>query len=208
LKRAKNYKSNGIKAARAASVIEKKDLKRIKDSLKAKNVRDYVIFSFNLNLGLRASDLLTLKTSDVYSEKWIPLKTLIIREKKTGKVRELTLNKTARDILREYRKEYKNLLTLDGYLFPSQKKNQGNGHLTISSFDRILRKANNRAKLNIKYSLSSHSIRKTFGTELFENNVPIDIIQQVFGHANPQTTLIYINVNKKQVSNAYQKIKL
>lgn len=201
-------KSNGIKSPSPASVINPIDLKKFKSYFKSRSLRDYTLFCFNLNIGLRASDLLSLRCFDVFDEKWHPVDTLIIKEQKTGKTREIYLNKTARELLRNYRKQYSNSLSYDGYLFPSRKQNQGEGHLTVTSFDRILREAAHKLHLHRRYNFSSHSIRKTFGSTLYNSDVPIEIIQEMFKHSNTKTTKIYIDINKKEIKKGYKNLKI
>lgn len=206
--RAKAFKKNGIRTANPASILEQSDIGKIKNYFLKTSFRNYTIFYLNLNIGLRASDLLSLRCSDVFDEKWRPVDELFIREQKTGKLREIYINKTARELLRDYRKKYINLLTYDGYLFPSRKQNQGEGHLTITSFDRILREAAHKLHLQRKYNLSSHSLRKTFGTILYERGTSLEVIQQMFNHGSPKTTLLYIDIHKKEIKKGYKNLRI
>lgn len=205
--RAKKKKSDGIPKGSAASTIDKEDVKKLKAYLKEKNFRDYALFVFNLNVGLRASDLLILKCNQVFDKRWTPKEVTNIIEQKTGKKRELYFNKQARDILRSYRKLYFETLEYDGYLFPSNKKNQGEGHLTVSSLDRILREAKNHLGWQSKYTLSSHSMRKTFGNSLYKKRVPVEIIQEIFNHSDIKTTKLYLDINRDERIKAYRKIE-
>ena len=58
-----------------------------------------MIFVVGINVGLRAGDLLELKVNDVLGNKEI-VDTVLIKEQKTGKVRELTLNECAKDAIK------------------------------------------------------------------------------------------------------------
>ncbi|WP_321896818.1 site-specific integrase [Burkholderia cepacia] len=47
--------------------------------------------------------------------------------------------------------------------------------------------------------LSPHAFRHTFGTQAVANDVPLDIVQKVLGHASLQTTSIYVQAEQKRV---------
>ena len=67
-----------------------KDIATIKKLL-ADNPRDLCLFTLGINTNLRASDLLSIKAGQVRGLK--PMDEIEIREKKTGKLRRITLNK-------------------------------------------------------------------------------------------------------------------
>ncbi|RNC29975.1 MAG: hypothetical protein AWM53_00199 [Candidatus Dichloromethanomonas elyunquensis] len=50
-------------------IRDKKALETMKKLLRSSNLRDYCLFVLGINSGLRISDLLTLKVSDVLDEK-------------------------------------------------------------------------------------------------------------------------------------------
>jgi len=56
---------------------------------------------------------------------------------------------------------------------------------------------------------SPHAFRHTFGTQATTQNVPLDVVQRVLGHASRQTTSIYVQAEKqrmlREVSNFYRK---
>ena len=60
------YKSNGIKAATPADTLDRDDIQKLKDYFlsldlsKPNNLRNFTLFTFNINIGLRAKDLLSL----------------------------------------------------------------------------------------------------------------------------------------------------
>jgi integrase len=68
-----------------------KDIKAIKAMLQNKP-RDLCLFTVGINTNLRASDLLQITAGDVRGKK--PGDAIVLREKKTGKVRKITLNKS------------------------------------------------------------------------------------------------------------------
>lgn len=84
--------------------------------------------------------------------------------------------------------------------------------LSHMKFDSFLRKHNRTLhelgeKIKLKAPLSSYIARHTWASLAYENNVPIHIISQALGHANPKTTLIYIHeLNHQLVADANKKV--
>ena len=70
---------------------------------KKKNCLDYCLFVVGINSGLRISDLLKLRISDVF-EKGKPKDRILIREKKTNKFKDFPLSNNAKSALKEYLK--------------------------------------------------------------------------------------------------------
>ena len=90
------------------------DIERIKDYLRSKNERDYILFMFGIYTGLRVSDIIPIKVKQVTGEK------VEIKEKKTGKIRRFPINPQLKRALDQYIKN-KNLKEYN-YLFPSRNK--------------------------------------------------------------------------------------
>ena len=89
----------GTKKGSIIKVEPIRDRKKIKDMeeyLRYRRERDYVLFVLGINTGLRISDLLKLKVEDVQNG------SLLIREKKTGKIKECTLSDKVVKILNKY----------------------------------------------------------------------------------------------------------
>lgn len=53
---------------------------------------------------------------------------------------------------------------------------------------------------------SSHSGRRTFASALGEKGIGIRTIQNLLGHANIQTTALYVEVRDDQMANAVNAI--
>lgn len=80
-----------------------KEIETIKKLLRQQNLRDYCLFVVGINSGLRISDLLKLRISDVF-EKDKPKYHILIREKKTNKFKDFPLSDNAKSALKEYLK--------------------------------------------------------------------------------------------------------
>lgn len=73
----------------------------------------------------------------------------------------------------------------------------------ITRFERFL------AKNNLKqYNIHLHSLRHTFATMLFENNVNPKAIQLLMGHSNIKTTMsVYNSIDFNYMRRINQKIE-
>ena len=87
------------------------DVQAMKDYLKEWNERNYMLFMFGINLGLRISDIIKLKVKDVQGQY------VHIREMKTGKILKRKMNRS----LRREVQEYIGSMNPQDYLFKSRK---------------------------------------------------------------------------------------
>ena len=109
-------------------IRELKDIKTIKRTLQDKP-RDYCLFVLGINTNLRAGDLLRIKVGDV---KYLKVgEELVLKERKTGKSRRITLNESAVEGIQQYL-NCSPELTDDDHLFKSQR-----GVLTVQSVNRL-----------------------------------------------------------------------
>jgi integrase len=157
----------------------------------------YILLS--INLGLRVSDVLSLKHSDLTSK--VENDVLTLTEKKTGKVRHLTINKhieKSYSYLVERLKE-KNNYDERGYIFVSQK----NKIYSTRSLNRILQRVFNNPHLN----LSTHSLRKAFGRRVYENNMQSDhslvLLSEIFCHSSVSVTRRYLGLRAEEIGNVF-----
>jgi integrase len=183
-------------------IRDKKKIQQVKAILKGQNCRDYALFTLGINSGLRVSDLLSLKVSDVLDDKGKIKDRITLREKKTGKVKDFPVGETAKKALREYLGE-KNLNKED-YLFPSRKK--GNGPITRIQAYRILNKAARLA--GIEERIGTHTLRKTFGYHAYKMGLDLSVIQKLLNHSSPAVTLAYIGITQDDLDNVYMSLNL
>ena len=91
-------------------------IKQIRGNLyRQKNPRDYLIFVFGINSGLRIGDILSLKLEDVKDGQGNLKDYLDIKEQKTGKTRKVFFNKQIKEALNYYLKKT-GIFNLDQYL--------------------------------------------------------------------------------------------
>ena len=180
-----------------------RDLKKIdtiKKLLKQQNLRNYCLFVLGINSGLRISDLLKLRISDV-SEKGKIKDRIRLREKKTNKFKDFPLSNSTKSALKEYLKtrEYNE----NEPLFISRKNK---GFLLRQQAYKII---NDVAKsVGIKEKIGTHTLRKTFGYHAYNNGYDITLIQKLFNHSSPSVTLRYIGITQDEMDDVYLSLDL
>lgn len=172
------------------AITNKKDIERMKKALHGRN---RLMFVTGVSLGLRISDLLSLKLGDVRGKTH-----LTITEEKTKKRRPIKLSKTVMG-------EVDKLEGTDSdYLFQSRKGD--NRPISRVQAYRILNDAAKRAGLNIK--IGTHTLRKTFGYQLYSQGIDITRIMEILNHSTPAMTLKYIGITAKEIDDAYEAIEV
>lgn len=169
-------------------IRDREIIERMKDILKHESYRDYFLFVFGINSGLRISDILPLKVTDVRDKTH-----LTIREKKTGKAKKYRINDKLKLIIDEYIKGMDEMK----YLFPSKKTD---GHIGRVQAYRILTAA--AKKIGINTEIGTHTLRKTFGYHFYKKTKDVAMLQQIFNHSAPSVTLRYIGINQDIIDKA------
>ncbi len=182
-------------------IRDRKKIDQIKTLLKAQNHRDYVLFVLGINSGLRVSDLLSLKVSDVRNAQGDIRDRITLREQKTGKTKDFPIGKTSQKAL----KEYFSLSALDDDqpLFPSRK---GNDSLGRSQAYRII---NSVARVaGIDDQIGTHTLRKTFGYHAYKMGMDLSVIQKLLNHSSSSVTLAYIGITQDDLDDVYLNLNL
>ena len=171
-----------------------KDIKAIKKLL-ANKPRDLAMFTIGINTNLRASDLLRLKVSHVKDLQ--AGDTVEIKEKKTGKTRRITLNKTCINAIQ-------NLLASrhyndDDYLFQSQRRHV----LTVPSVHKLVKGWCD--EINLKGNYGSHTLRKTWGYhQRVTFGVDLPRLMVCFNHSTQRQTLDYLCIQPEEIKDVYE----
>jgi len=154
------------------------------------NQKHRTMLSLIYACGLRRSELLNLKPTDVDSERGL----LTIRNAKGRKDRVVPISLKVIEMLRTYYKVYRPKL----WLFEGQVKGTQYSEQSIQS---VLKQAVNIA--GIKRPVTLHWLRHSYATHLLESGTDLRYIQELLGHKSSKTTEIYTHVTIKSL----QKIK-
>lgn len=176
-----------------------RDLRAIKNikKLLSDKPRDLCIFTLGINSNLRASDLLKITIGQVRYVQ--PKGHMTLRERKTGKIRNITINDTVYAALQMLLKHLGEAVNDDDYLFQSRK---GRGKLTVPTLHSMVNSW--CSAINLKGNWGSHSLRKTFGwvhRTVFNTDLPT--ICHMFNHSTQRQTLDYLGIQEADVQTAY-----
>ena len=153
----------------------------------AENLKHQTILSVAYGTGLRASELVGLKVSDIDSTRM----TLRVEQGKGRRDRYAMLSPSLLERLRLWWRTARaqGKMLDDGWLFPGM-------HPIEPLSTRQLNRAVHSAALNagISKRVSMHSLRHAFATHLLEQKVDIRIIQVLLGHRKLGTTALYTQV--------------
>ena len=144
------------------------------------NLKHKCIISLLYSGGLRIGELLSLKPTDINSERMV----IRVENAKGGKDRYTLLSKSVLGDLRTYYKKH----TPKEYLFEGPNHKQ----YSDTSIRKILKRACELAK--IKRKVTPHTLRHSFATHLLEQGTDLRSIQSLLGHNNISTTEIYTHV--------------
>jgi integrase len=160
-------------------IRNKEQIEEIKSLLLKKGHRDYFLFVLGINTGLRVSDMLKLKVSDIKDRSHITIK-----EQKTGKAKRFLIN----SLLEQEISKYAIGMKPTDYLFASKGSDKP---ITRIQAYRILNYAADMLGLE---EIGTHTMRKTFGYWHYQKYKDVAILQSIFNHSAPSITLRYIGI--------------
>lgn len=179
-------------------IRSKVKIQEMKEELKKRGTRDYLLFIIGINTGLRISDIIKLKVSDLMTEEKSVKLHIDIIEKKTEKRKRFRINNIVAEEIRIYAKNMKDT----DFIFKSRK---GNKPITRIQAYRIL----NEVAKNIGLKeIGTHTLRKTFGYHFYYENKDIAMLQKLFNHSSASITLRYIGIAQDEIDEAYENFKL
>ena len=146
------------------------------------NIKHKAILSLLYSAGLRVSEVINLKITDIDSSRMI----INIINAKGGKDRQVMLNQNVLELLRNYFKIYKP----KEYLF--------NGQFDLQYSHRS---CNEIVKKYLGKDYHFHLLRHSNATALLEAGTDLRIIQKHLGHSSSKTTEIYTHVSTALLSN-------
>lgn len=155
--------------------------------------RDYLILSLIIYLGLRISDVIDLKLSDI---NW-SLNTINIVQQKTQLTIILPLIEQVKYPLLDYLKNVRKEINSD-YIFITNYAPIG--RYSSKSFQLMITKYMDKA--NIDYTNKhhgTHSLRHSLASNLLKENIPIITISSILGHSTTKTTEEYLTIDTKNL---------
>jgi integrase/recombinase XerC/integrase/recombinase XerD len=188
-------------------VLKGKEAARLLDAIPTRSPldqRDRALFELAYSCGLRAEELVSLKTADIdYDGEQLRV------EGKGRKTRFLPVGEIAMAAVRLYLEQGRNGLTAPGV---SGARAAEEGALFLSRTGRPLGTSDVRRRLRawatraqIPGGATPHALRHSFATHLLDGGADLRSIQELLGHASVSTTQVYTRVESARLRSAYAR---
>ena len=153
--------------------------------------RNYTIFQVGKATLLRVSDVLALRSNEIFADDGIIKKNAYIRDKKTDKPNTLYLKPVNQDLIDYLQWLNENKIQSD-WLFPSIK--HPDRHITEKQFYKIMAKTGDL--LGINY-LGTHTMRKTGAYRVYtQTHYNIGLVMSLLNHSSEAMTLKYLGLDQ------------
>ena len=169
----------------------------IRKLAKDKNYKISLLIAIGCFTGLRISDILALRWEQILSTE-----EFTIVEKKTGKKRVLRLNPQLQQHIRECYEQIQPI-GLKAPILVSQKGTV----FTIQRINVILKEIKIKYRLKVK-NFSCHSLRKTFGRQVYNMNsenseLALVKLMELFNHSSLAITKRYLGLRQEEILQTY-----
>lgn len=183
----------------ALSVDEVTKLLDQPDVTKKLGIRDRALLETLYATGIRVSELINLKFSDLHKE----LKLLKVLGK-GSKERLIPISDVAISWIKSYQEKVRDpLLLKSGKYTDTIFLNNRGGTLTRQAVWQIIKRYCQMA--GIRKNVTPHTLRHTFATHLLENGADLRVVQEILGHSDISTTQIYTNLSQQHILQVYAK---
>lgn len=165
-------------------VLSKDEIQRMFDV--CDNIKHKTILSLLYACGLRVSELINLKWSNIDRSRMI----INIQKGKGNKDRHVMLPQNLLSLLEKYYHEYKP----KEYVLNGQNSLQYSDRSVLQVVKQLAEKA------GISKRVYTHLMRHCSFTHLCESGTDINLIQKLAGHSNVKTTMIYTHISDSLIS--------
>ena len=169
----------------------------IRKLAKDDNYKMSLLVALGCFTGLRISDILALRWNQI-----LDVSEFTIIEKKTGKKRTLRLNPQLQEHIQECYEHIKPI-GIKAPILVSQKGTI----FTIQAINRIFKDIKKQYKVKIK-NFSCHSLRKTFGRQVYNMNsdsseLALVKLMELFNHSSIAITKRYLGLRQEEILQTY-----
>ena len=159
-----------------------------------RNLKHRILLALIYGCGLRIGELLALELSQLDIDR----RQLFVRDGKGRKDRQVVLADRLLPLLQNYLATYR-----PERYFAEGRPGQPYSPISIRS---ILKQ--NAKRAGIIKPITPHTLRHSYATHLLEKGVDIRYIQELLGHAKPETTMIYTHVSRQDLLNIKSPLDL
>lgn len=157
-------------------------------------IRDYAMVTLFLNCGLRLSELVNIDFNHIKFDE-----NILTVIGKGNKQRTIYLNKACVSAIQEYLKIRPSPIPGpdEKALFLSDRRKRISTRMVQTTVTEYLKSAG-------LYGYSTHKLRHTAATLMYQNGVDVRALQEILGHENIGTTEIYTHVDNYQIRQAIE----
>ncbi|WP_077299592.1 site-specific tyrosine recombinase XerD [Virgibacillus pantothenticus] len=159
-------------------------------------LRNKAMFELLYATGLRVTEMITLKTSDLHLTMGF-----VQCVGKGSKERIVPVGNTAIRAIETYLQQGREKLIKRHPETATLFVNQHGKPLSRQGFWKILKKR--ALEAGITKAITPHTLRHSFATHLLENGADLRLVQEMLGHVDISTTQIYTHVTKSRLKDVY-----
>jgi integrase/recombinase XerD len=163
------------------------------DLSKPEGERNRAMLELLYGCGLRVSELVTLKISDLFFDEGF-----IKITGKGNKQRFVPISDLTMKYISLYRKEVRIHVAIQKGCEDTLFLNRRGKQLTRAMIFTIIK--NLAVTIGLKKTISPHTLRHSFATHLLENGADLRAIQMMLGHESITTTEIYVHLDRKHLT--------
>ncbi|WP_445735725.1 site-specific tyrosine recombinase XerD [Mariniflexile sp.] len=168
------------------------------DLSKPEGERNRAMLETLYGCGLRVSELINLKISDLFFDEGF-----IKVTGKGNKQRFVPIVGITQKYITIYKKERRSHLAIQSGHEDTLFLNRRGKQLTRAMVFTIIKQL--AEKIGLKKSISPHTFRHSFATHLLENHADLRSIQLMLGHESITTTEIYVHLDKTHLTKVIEK---
>ena len=183
----------GRKLPDTLSVDEIDDLIAAIDLSTDEGERNRAILETLYSCGLRVTELITLKISDLFFDEGF-----IKITGKGNKQRFVPVAKSTQKYIELYKNNIRTHLNIGKGFEDTLFLNRRGKQLTRAMIFTIIKTL--AVKINLSKNISPHTLRHSFATHLLENGADLRSIQMMLGHESITTTEIYVHLDRKHLT--------
>jgi site-specific recombinase XerD len=184
---------------RLPAILSREEVKKI--LAQVNTFHNYTYLKTVYSCGLRLQEGLYLEVSDIDGKRNM----IHVHRGKGARHRYVPLPRATYLLLRKYWLTHQN----QKLIFPAVGRGHNKGPvsiipMSIEGVQGAFRRAKHDAGIQKRASI--HTLRHSYATHLLEAGVNLRVIQKNLGHANIETTLVYLHLTNKGMEDAYQII--
>jgi integrase/recombinase XerD len=179
------------------SVPEVEAILEQSDTSKPLGVRDRAILETLYATGMRVSELLDLRQSDVHASDGI-----VLVYGKGSKERFVPIGSVALKWIARYQQEVRGELTKGRATRDILFLNARGGRLSRTTIWKLVSACARSARLSSE--VHPHTLRHSFATHLLEGGADLRVVQEMLGHVDISTTQLYTHIDREYLKEVHR----